>query len=98
MSKRDKRIKDAMPFDNEIFATLATSRVFCRDLLRVLLKDDKLIVVENEPQKHLPNAYFKSSTVDLLCKLKGGKIVNVEIQLYRNENHAKRIFYYAFTP
>ena len=25
----------------------------------------------------------------------GGKLVNVEIQLYSNENHAKRIFYYA---
>ena len=47
-----KNIKDAMPFDNEIFATLATSKTFCRELLRVLLKDDKL-VVENEPKKHL---------------------------------------------
>ena len=84
-----------MPLNNEIFSFLARSKSFCQELLRVLLSDKDLIVVDNQPQKNLPNAYFKDAIVDLLCKLSDGRIVNVEIQLYKEENHPKRIFFYA---
>ena len=84
-----------MPLNNEIFSFLARSKSFCQELLRVLLSDKDLVVVDNQPQKNLPNAYFKDAVVDLLCKLSDGRIVNVEIQLYKEENHPKRIFFYA---
>ena len=91
----EKRLKELIPLDNDVFAYLAENIAFCQEFLRVVLNDDKLIVKDNEPQKFLPNVYFKSSIVDLLCELEDGRIVNVEIQLYKEEDHAKRLFYYA---
>ena len=87
--------KTDMPLNNEIFSFLARSKSFCQELLRVLLSDKELVVVDNQPQKNIPNAYFKEAVVDLLCKLSDGRIVNVEIQLYKDENHPKRIFFYG---
>ena len=91
----EKRLKELIPLDNDVFAYLAENKAFCQEFLRVVLNDNKLVVKDNEPQKFLPNVYFKSSIVDLLCELADGRIVNVEIQLYKEEDHAKRLFYYA---
>ena len=90
-----EKIDTLVPLDNEVFCFMAKDKRFCEEFLRVVLEDEKLEVVDNDPQKFLPNVYFKSSIVDMLCKLGDGRIVNVEIQLYEEKEHAKRIFYYA---
>ena len=59
------------------------------------MQDKKLIVIDNEIQKYLPSAFNKKETVDMLCKLSDGSIVNVEIQLENENAHARRIFKYA---
>ena len=59
----------------------AKNKDFCQEFLRVILEDDKLEVIENDIQKVIPSAFNKNVVLDMLCKLKTGEIVNVEIQL-----------------
>ena len=73
----------------------AKSKKFCQEFLRVILQDKKLIVLENDVQKYLPSAFSKNMVLDMLCRLGDGSIVNVEIQLINEKEHAKRIFTYA---
>ena len=68
---------------------------FCQEFLRVILQDKKLVVLENDIQKHLPSAFNKNAVLDMLCRLGDNSIVNVEIQLTKEKEHAKRIFTYA---
>ena len=88
-------VKNLRPIDNDAFKVFATYKSFCQEFLRVVLQDPNLIVLENEVQKFLPNFFFKENVLDLLCMLSDGRIVCVEIQLYDEKSHAKRIMTYT---
>lgn len=98
-SANDKRfiklIKSQVPLNNDVFMVFAKNKKFCQEFLRVVLQDKKLVVIENDVQKYLPSAFNKNVTVDMLCRLGDGSIVNVEIQLAKEKDHARRIFTYA---
>ena len=95
-SVRLKRlIKSQIPLSNDVFMVFAKSKKFCQEFLRVILQDKKLVVLENDIQKHLPSAFNKNAVLDMLCRLGDNSIVNVEIQLTKEKDHAKRIFTYA---
>ena len=53
------------------------------------------MVVDNDVQKVIPTAFNKNVVLDMLCRLKGGELANVEIQLKYEKSHAKRILSYA---
>ena len=93
--KLKRLIENSIPLKNDIFMIFASSIKFCEEFLRTILKDEKLIVLENNIQKILPSAFNKNVVLDMLCKLKDGRIVNVEIQLAKEICHAKRILTYA---
>ena len=93
--KYKKLIKSSLPIKNDVFMIFAKNKKFCQEFLRVILQDKKLIVLENDIQKYLPAAFNKYVTVDMLCRLGDGSIVNVEIQLTKEKDHARRIFTYA---
>ena len=95
ISRLNRIIKSQIPLNNDVFMIFAKNKKFCEEFLRVVLQDKKLIVVDNEIQKYLPTAFSKNIVLDMLCKLKDGSIVNVEIQLSKEKEHAKRIFTYA---
>ena len=95
ISRLNRIIKSQIPLNNDVFMIFAKNKKFCEEFLRVILQDKKLIVVDNEIQKYLPSAFSKNIVLDMLCKLKDGSIVNVEIQLSKEKEHAKRIFTYA---
>ena len=88
-------LQSQLPISNDVFMVFAKNKKFCEEFLRVILQDKKLIVIENDVQKYLPSAFNKNVTVDMLCKLSDGSIVNVEIQLTKEKEHARRIFTYA---
>lgn len=90
-----KLIKSQIPLNNDVFMVFAKNKKFCQEFLRVILEDKKLIVLENDVQKYLPSAFNKNVTIDMLCRLADGSIVNVEIQLSKEKEHARRIFTYA---
>lgn len=93
--KKIEELKKEIPLKDDVFMLFARHKDFCEEFLRVLLQDDKLEVIDNSIQKTLPSAFSKKVRLDMLCKLKDGKYVNVEVQLTNEEAHAKRIFLYA---
>ena len=90
-----RHLKKLNLLDNALFAFLAQDKLFCQEFLRVLLEDDKLIVIENQPQKFISGLFLKDVCLDLLCRLSDGTLVNVEIQLYEDKDNPKRLFTYA---
>ena len=95
IEKLNKIIKNSIPLKNDVFMIFAKNKGFCQEFLRVILEDDELIVIDNDIQKVIPSAFNKNVVLDMLCRLRGGKIVNVEIQLKYEDFHAKRILSYA---
>ena len=99
ISSNQKRLHELLrsqiPLNNDVFMVFANNKSFCQEFLRVILQDKKLIVIDNEIQKYLPSAFNKNETVDMLCELNDGSVVNVEIQLENENTHARRIFKYA---
>ena len=92
--KLEKIVKKSIPLNNDVFMIFAQNKKFCEEFLRVVLQDKKIKVIENEIQKYLPSAFNKYVTIDMLCKLGDDRLVNVEIQLAKELDHAKRIFEY----
>ena len=93
--KLKKLIQSQIPLSNDVFMVFAKSKKFCQEFLRVILQDKKIIVLENDVQKYLPNAFSKNIVLDMLCKLGNDDIVNVEIQLTKEKGHARRVFTYT---
>lgn len=97
-SKNIKRLKQLVkkniPLQNDVFMIFAKNKKFCQEFLRTLLQDKKLVVIENDIQKYLPSAFNKNVTIDMLCRIGDGSLVNVEIQLTKEKEHAKRIHTY----
>lgn len=95
---KSKILKDmidtAYPLKNDVFMLFARNKAFCQEFLRVILQDKKLIVIDNDIQKHLPSIFSKEVILDMLCRLGDNRIVNVEIQLTYEKEHAKRILEY----
>lgn len=98
-SDKEKRIreivKNSYPLKNDIFMLFAQHKDFCQEFLRVILQDEKLVVLDNEIQKNLPTIFSKDVVLDMFCQLGDGSIVNVEIQLTDEKGHERRIFLYA---
>ena len=88
-------ISESIPLNNDAFMIFAKNKDFCQEFLRVVLQDEKLVVVENDIQKYLPDAFSKSVIIDMLCRLGDKSLVNVEIQLTNEDWHARRILHYA---
>ena len=88
-------ISSSIPLSNDVFMIFAKNKEFCQEFLRVILQDERLVVIENDIQKYLPTAFSKTVVIDMLCKLGDERLVNVEIQLTDEEYHAKRILHYA---
>ena len=95
LKKLRAEIQKSIPLNNDAFMVFAKSKKFCQEFLRVILQDKKLVVISNNIQVVLPSAFNKSVRLDMLCRLKDGSIVNVEIQLTKEIFHGKRIFNYA---
>ena len=88
-------ISSSISLNNDVFMIFAKNKEFCQEFLRVILQDERLIVIENDIQKYLPTAFSKTVVIDMLCRLGDKRLVNVEIQLTDEESHAKRILHYA---
>lgn len=84
-------IKNLRPIDDVFFEVLAENKEVCEEILRTILKDDKLIVKEVIAQKSLKNIYGRSVRLDALCILSNGTKCNIEIQRADNDDHQKRV-------
>lgn len=86
-------VKEYNLIDDVLFTKAAEDKKFCEEILRTILDDQELIVVRSTPQSKLQNLKGRSVVFDALCKLKGGAMVDIEVQKANNDDHLKRVRY-----
>ena len=79
--------------DDILFTKAAEDKKFCEEILRTILDDQELVVVRNTPQAKLQNLKGRSVVFDALCRLKGGAMIDIEVQKTNNDDHLKRVRY-----
>lgn len=62
------------PIDDALFVKMAENLKVCQEMLRVFLRDNQLIVLDNVPQSIVKNLQRRSCILDLKCRLASGKL------------------------
>ena len=95
MARAVRDVGKLRPIDDLMFRVMAQSKAFCGELLRVLLQDPGLEVVECKPQSAVTNPQGRSAVLDALCELSDGRLVDVEVQRADDDDLQRRVRYYA---
>ena len=93
--KFEKYAKLLNPIDDLMFCKMAEHKEFCEEILRVILDDDRLTVVEAIPQWQGKNLSGRSVVLDAKCVTGDGRQINIEVQKADDDNHLKRARYNA---
>lgn len=93
LEKYNKKWKKATLMDDLKFREVAKSKEAVEEILRVILKDNKLKVLETIEQRNRKEAFFHGVILDCECKLKDKTIVNIEVQVAYNDNPMYRMRY-----
>lgn len=80
------RVKDYRPIDDIFFEALASEPGVCQEMLRTIMEDDRLIVVDVIVQSSERNIYGRSVRLDALCTLGDGTLCNIEVQKSDDDN------------
>jgi len=91
----EKYAKLLNPIDDLMFCKMAEHKEFCEEILRVILEDDGLTVVEAIPQWQGKNLSGRSVVLDAKCVTGDGRHINIEVQKADDDNHLKRARYNA---
>lgn len=81
------------PMDDLLFRKMSEDRAFCEEILRVILSDPGLAVLECTPQYDATNLQGRSAAFDARCILGSGKQVIIEVQRTDDDDHQKRVRY-----
>ena len=91
----EKYAKLLNPIDDLMFCKMAEHKEFCEEILRVILEDEGLTVVETIPQWQGKNLSGRSVVLDAKCVSGDGRHINIEVQKANDDNHLKRVRYNA---
>ena len=91
----EKYAKLLNPIDDLMFCKMAEHKEFCEEILRVILEDDGLAVLEAIPQWQGKNLTGRSVVLDAKCITGDGRQINIEVQKADDDNHLKRARYNA---
>lgn len=89
--KRKAIVLGLKPIDDAFFEKLMEDKDVCEEVLRILLEDPELTVVEVVPQDSIKNLQGRSVRLDAFCILGSGVYCNVEVQKENVDNHVKRV-------
>lgn len=82
--------------DDKFFRKVAEDKCVCEEILRVLLEDENLRVIESSVQKTITNLQGRSVILDAHCIVSSGREIDVEVQKASNGiNHFKRVRFNA---
>lgn len=95
LQEKQEKVKDLRPIDDVFFEVLAKNTSVCQEILRVILEDNDLIVIQVITQNSERNLYGRSVRLDALCTLGNGTQCNIEVQRSNNDNHLKRVRFNA---
>lgn len=82
-------VKGLRLIDDTLFRLVAARKEACQEILRTLLDDPDLIVIQATPQETVTSIH-REIILDVLCQTKDGKIINVEVQKGANNDDVRR--------
>ena len=85
--------KKLNPIDDLMFRTMAEDEKFCEEILRVILGDAGLTVLESTAQYTGTNLQGRSVILDAKCVLGDGRKIDIEVQRADDDDHQKRVRY-----
>ncbi len=85
------RVKEFRLIDDVFFEVFAEDKAACEEILRTILEDDGLTVIDVVVQGSERNLYGRSVRLDALCTLGSGEKANIEIQRADNDDHFRRV-------
>ena len=86
-------VKQLKPIDDIMFRKMAEDIPFCEELLRTILDEPRLRVLETIPQHSGTNLQGRGVVLDARCELSDGRLVDIEVQQANDDNHQKRVRY-----
>lgn len=93
IAKIREEAKKLNPIDDIMFRKMAEESSFCEEILRVIMNDSDLVVIESHAQWTGQNLQGRSVILDAKCKLSNEKVINIEVQKANDDNHQKRVRY-----
>ena len=93
LSRLWQTVQRLRPIDDAMFQKLAEDAGVCEEILRVILDDKELEVLEVVPQSSIKNLQGRSVRVDALCRMGSGRIINIEVQKSDDDDHFRRVRY-----
>lgn len=93
MNNSEELINRLKPIDDTFFEVLAQDKEVCQEILRTILEEPYIEVIEVCPQKSIKNLHGRSVRLDVLCKRKDGSLCNIEVQKSDNDDHIRRMRY-----
>jgi len=85
------RVKEFRLIDDVFFEVFAEDKAACEEILRTILEDDGLTVIDVVVQSSERNLYGRSVRLDALCTLGNGEKANIEVQRADNDDHFRRV-------
>ena len=79
--------------DDIFFHKMVENSEVCQEILRIILEDDGLEVIEHHPQDSLKNLQGRSVFLDVRCRDSAGKYYEVEVQKANDDDHQRRVRY-----
>ena len=95
LKKYNKKFKVSTLMDDMKFRMVCESKGAIEEILRVILKDGMLVVVESIKQKTEDMPMFHGVILDCRCRLKTGEYVDIEVQISLDDDPVKRTRYNA---
>ena len=92
-AKIREEAKKLNPIDDLMFRTMAEDKAFCEEILRVILSDPALTVLESMPQYAGTNPQGRSVILDAKCVLGDGRKTDIEVQQANDTDHQRRVRY-----
>ena len=89
------QVKEFRLIDDVFFEVFAEDKEACQEILRVILEDDGLIVLDVLLQSSKRNIYGRSVRLDALCTLGNGEKCNIEVQRADDDDHFRRVRFNA---
>ncbi len=81
------------PIDDDLFKKMAEDVEFCQEIIRVILDEHDLQLIELYDQKSVKNLQGRSVILDALCVNEWNEYIMVEVQKSDGDDHQKRVRY-----
>lgn len=85
-----ERNENLNPIDDLMFKVMSDEDDFCIEIVRTVIGEKELIIVEPKQQFSIANLKGRSVILDLFCKKEDGTLLNVEVQKTDDEDHQRR--------